>query len=327
MKYYLGVDGGGTKTKFCLADDAGRLLAESVQPTCHYMQTGFDGMAAVLKSGATAVCALAGVLSDRIECAFVGCPGYGEVPADMPRIRAAAAAALGCVPHRIGNDVENASAGALNGKAGINIVAGTGSIGFGKNPFGVTMRCGGWHHAIGSDEGSGYWIALRLLTAFTRQSDGRGEKTALYAAVRDKLQLDSDYDVIARIVDDWALDRTRIASLAPLAASLYDAGDPCAKQILEDAGAELCRIVCAIYRGLRFSGATQVGYTGGVFNMGERILSPMRAILAPQQMEMVPPALPPDRGAVLLAMEQAGYIPAPAVLERLAGSIQRSGKL
>ena len=318
MRCYLGIDGGGTKTKLCLANDAGQPLAESIQPTSHYMQTGFDGMTAVLKSGVTAVCAQAGVSKEEIAYAFVGCPGYGEVSADTPRIGAAVAAALTSVPHRVGNDVENALAGALYGRAGINIVAGTGSIGFGKSPSGATMRCGGWHHAIGSDEGSGYWIGLRLLTAFTRQSDGRDGKTALYDAIREELGLLSDYDVIARVVDDWALDRTRIASLAPLAASLYDTGDPCAKRILADAAAELGRIVCTIYHGLHFSGVTQVSYTGGVFRMGERILTPMRAILKPQQMELIPPALPPDRGAVLLAMQQSGAVPDPRVLALLA---------
>ena len=304
MRVFLGIDGGGTKTKFCLTDADGQCLATALQPTCHYLQCGMDGMARILQDGTAAVCCAAGISRERIVRAFFGCPGFGEIAADTPAVEAAVARGLGGIAHRIGNDAENALAGALNGAAGINIVAGTGSIGFGKNAAGESMRCGGWHQAIGSDEGSGYWIGMRLLTAFTRQSDGREEKTPLYEALRDALNLQDDFEVISRIVAQWQMDRTKIAALAPLAAQLCARGDSRAAAIVDDAAGELAEIVCAIHRGLHFTGSTQVSYTGGVFQMGEWILKPLRERLEPYGLELVQPQRSPEEGAAILAMQE-----------------------
>ena len=43
MKTYLGIDGGGTKTKLILCGQDGKVLAEDTRPTCHYMQVGLSG--------------------------------------------------------------------------------------------------------------------------------------------------------------------------------------------------------------------------------------------------------------------------------------------
>ena len=51
MNYYLGVDGGGTKTKFIISDAFGRVQAQSIQPTCHYLQCGLDGVTKVMQDG------------------------------------------------------------------------------------------------------------------------------------------------------------------------------------------------------------------------------------------------------------------------------------
>ncbi len=317
MKLYLGIDGGGTKTAFAVCDAEGRVLAEGLRPAGHYMQRGLDGVTRTLAAGLKDVCGKAGVEPGDIAFAFAGCAGYGDVETDEGPIRTAVKAALRGIPHAVGNDCENALAGAMAGAPGINVIAGTGSMGFGRNAADESMRCGGWHHAIGSDEGSGYWIGLRLLQSFTKQSDGRYEKTPLYGAVREALSLAADGDVIARVVSDWKLDRTRIAALSPIASALYDQNDPYAVRILADAAQELAGIARAIRERLRMPDAAPVSYTGGVFKMGERILAPFRAALEKDGMRLFAPLLPPDRGALILAMQLSGAQPDKAVLARL----------
>ena len=61
---------------------------------------------------------------------------------------------------------------------GVVIVAGTGSIAYGRNARGEAARAGGWGYVLG-DEGSGYWIGRLALRAVVRQADGRGAATAL----------------------------------------------------------------------------------------------------------------------------------------------------
>lgn len=306
MKAFLGIDGGGTKTKFTLCDASGRILAESIQPTSHYLQGGLDHVTQVLSDGLAAVLSQSGESRENITYAFVGCPGFGDTESATPGILAAVGQALAGIPHGVGNDCENSLAGALAGACGISLICGTGSIGCGRNEQGTSLRCGGWHHALGSDEGSGYWISIRMLQAFTRQSDGRAPRTPLYQAIKDALDISEDGGVITRVVDEWGLDRTRIASLSRIIADLFDQGDPYARCILEDAARELSDIAWALYQRLGFTGVIPVSYTGGVFQLGERLLAPLRSNLAARQMELVPPLLPPDCGSLILAFQRSG---------------------
>ena len=49
--YYIGVDGGGTKTQFVLFDEQGQALASYQKESCHYAQVGYDGLKDIIKSG------------------------------------------------------------------------------------------------------------------------------------------------------------------------------------------------------------------------------------------------------------------------------------
>lgn len=303
--YFIGVDGGGTKTAYRLSDENLNIIAEYRGGTTNYQQCGFEGLTRELKEGVSKLLELSGVKKEEIGFAFLGCGGYGDVAADMAPADEAALKAMDGIPFKLGNDIENAHAGALNGEDGINIIAGTGSIACGVSSAHKEMlRCGGWHHYIGSDEGSGYWIAQRMLHEFTRQSDGRDEKTDLYYAIKDRLEIgEDDGEIIKRVVDDWQFDRTKIASICPLIAGLFDKGDPQAKKILDDAASELSELAVTLRRELCFSeGETvKVSGTGGVFNLGDRIIKPLSEKLSRHNMHFVPPVYEPDMGALILA--------------------------
>ncbi len=303
--YYLGIDGGGTKTAFLLTDREGNEKASFTGPSCHYMQCGLDGLTEIIGEGVREVLKKAGGTAGDIENAFFGCAGYGDVESDMAVIKDAVKKAMADIPFVIGNDCENAHAGALNGEEGINIIAGTGSMAYGENKkTGLKLRCGGWHHLIGSDEGSGFFIAWHILKEFTRQSDGRDEKTLLYEAVKKRLDIkDDDGEVITRVVDEWEFDRTKVASLSTLISELFDTGDPHAERIIGLAASELFEMASTLKRrlSLKADGGVRVSGTGGVFNLKDRIIRPLSELLARDDMIFIPPATDPAHGAVILA--------------------------
>ena len=320
MKYFIGIDGGGTKTKFLIGsqDEGGlRVAGEYTCGGCHYMQVGFDGLESLMKTGIHAVCDNAGIRPGDVDFAFAGFAGYGDVASDQPMLDKALSAAFGDIPFAAGNDSENALEAALCGRPGINIIAGTGSIGSGRNRAGKFMRCGGWHYALGGDEGSAYWIAWNLLKEYARQSDGRDEKTLLYDAVNDALDLHSDDEMVTRVVNEWKLDRTRIAGLSPVVSRLYDLGDPYAVEILNSCARELADLAIALYDKLGFTDTTcmtggaddeltLVSGTGGVFSIGKAVTEPFDRILRQHGMKYVEPAFTPDMGALMLAAKNYG---------------------
>ena len=61
---------------------------------------------------------------------------------------------------------------------GVVVIAGTGSIAYGRNERNQAARAGGWGYMLG-DEGSGYWIGRAALRAVLREADRRGPATQL----------------------------------------------------------------------------------------------------------------------------------------------------
>ena len=271
------------------------------------MQVGFDGLEELIRKGITSVCESAGIEPSDVDFAYIGFAGFGDVVSDAPMLDETLARAFGDMPYAAGNDSENALEGALAGAPGINIIAGTGSIGSGRNATGEFKRCGGWHYVLGGDEGSAYWLAWNLLKEYSRQADGRSPKTLVYDAVNRALDLHTDDEMVTRVVNEWNLDRTRIAGLAPIVSQLYADGDPYAKALLADCAHELALMAIALYAQLGFADEADapvpVSGTGGVFRIGPAITGPFARILREHGMQYVEPDTTPDMGALMLAVK------------------------
>src|SRR5207237_4016708 len=127
-------------------------------------------------------------------------------------------------------------AGAGN-EPGIVVIAGTGSIVYGRNAQHVAARAGGWGHILG-DEGSGYWIGREALAAVMRADDGRGPETRLTGDVLEHFNITSTSQ-LPRIVYDRELPRMSVAALGPIVQQAREQGDVVAMRILEHAADEL----------------------------------------------------------------------------------------
>ncbi|NLA59152.1 MAG: ATPase [Firmicutes bacterium] len=322
--YYLGVDGGGTKTAFMLITDNGEILGYEVKGTCHYLQVGLDVLREVLTTGISDLLQKTSVPLSSVKFAFLGIPGYGEMLEYVPLVENIVAEVLGTVQFRCGNDVEAGWAGSLACKPGINLVGGTGAIGFGKDQNGNTARASGWGEFCG-DEGSAYWLGRQLISLFGKQADGREERTQLYQIVRERFNLKRDLDLIRIIMKDLGARREEIARLALLLYEAAEQGDPKAKELYRKAAEEYALIVKAIIKKLNFDPREDVlvSYSGGVFKAGEYILSPLRELIGKSDCKLVEPRLTPITGAALYALHLSRKPYDSRVVERLASEEPR----
>ncbi|WP_432510769.1 N-acetylglucosamine kinase [Kineococcus sp. SYSU DK001] len=304
MTYYLGMDGGGTKTAFVLVDADGAVVAQDLQPSCYYFGQG--GLAPVERVVADGVAAVtAGVAADEIGFAFFAFPGYGEFSADVPALDALPEKVLGHRRYACGNDMVSGWAGSLGGRDGINVVAGTGSIAYGERE-GAAHRAGGWGELFG-DEGSAHWVAVRGLSAFSRMADGREPRTALYDAVRAGLGITADLDAISVVLDRWQGRRAEVASLARTVTAAAAAGDPTALGIVRAAVAELLLLVetTAAALGYRAGQGVPVSYSGGLFQapvVRETFATALAA--SPLRPTLVEPRYDPGHGSALYALRR-----------------------
>jgi N-acetylglucosamine kinase-like BadF-type ATPase len=216
-------------------------------------------------------------------------------------------------------------AGSLAVEDGINIVAGTGWIGSGERR-GKAARAGGWGEVFG-DEGSAYWIAVQGLNVFTRMSDGRLPKDALYALFRDSFRLGDDLDLCARVLNNHSRDS--VAAVAQLVTRAAQEGDAAAIRIFDSAANELAAVADAVRLALDFAAdeIVPVSYSGGVFHAGALILDPFAHYLAQRctRFELRAPVLPPSIGAAIYAAKLAGSPFSSAALRRLHDASASAG--
>jgi N-acetylglucosamine kinase-like BadF-type ATPase len=314
---FLGVDGGGTKTEFVLVDNEGNQVGSVTGEGSYHLEIGMAGLRNVLAKGIADVVARAAINKGQIVHAFFGIPAYGEDSEAQVLLDAMPAALLGHRRYCCGNDMVCAWAGSLAGEDGINIVAGTGSIGYGERG-GEAARAGGWGEVFG-DEGSAYWIAVQGLNIFTRMSDGRIPKGLLYALFRDAFRLEDDLDLCARVLNNHTRDS--IAAIAQLVTRAAQEGDAAAIRIFDSAANELTAVVDAVRRALDFAPdeIVPLSYSGGVFHAGALILDPFRRHLAARcpKFDLRTPLLSPSIGAAVYAAKLAGSPFLPAALQHL----------
>jgi N-acetylglucosamine kinase-like BadF-type ATPase len=302
-RYFLGVDGGGTKTRFALLNAEKTLVAEATLGTSYHPEVGIDGVRAVLGAGIREVLEKAGARAPQVEYAFFGLPAYGEDSAVTPALAALPRAILGRDRCAVDNDMVCGWAGSLGAEDGINIVAGTGSIGYGQRR-GRSARAGGWGEVF-SDEGSAYWVAVQGLNLFSRMSDGRSPQGPLYPLFREALNLRDDLDLCAHVYGPNARSRGELAQFSPLVAKAAMQGDAAAREIFGRAALELAQIAMALRQKLGYADdeTVRLSYSGGAFSTGELLLAPFQEALnsAAPRFELCQPLHAPHVGAALYA--------------------------
>ena len=308
MARYLGVDGGGSKTAFALIDQSGQILSRAQAPSCYYFNVGFDIVEVVLRQGIQAICEEAAITPADITHAFFGLPGYGEASADIEQLDNVPAEVLGHRRYHCDNDMVCGWAGSLGGADGINVICGTGSMTYGERD-GLGRRVGGWGELFG-DEGSAYWIAERGLNAFSRMSDHRLTRGALYDLMRERLAVTDDLDIVGLVIDQWKGDRSTNADLSKVVCRAAEVGDQAAQQILAQAADELATLVNTTRELVGFGSRDRVlvSYSGGMFT-ADGFLPRFEQALArhPAEYELRKPAFDPALGAALYAAMKSGH--------------------
>lgn len=299
----LGVDGGGTKTRAVVVGARGRVLGEGEAGPSNPLRVGVSDATNAIREAAERACAEAGVRRIEIVAAEVGLAGVKR--ADIRERMRAALSELGIKSVEVVTDAAIALYGATEGKPGLVIIAGTGSICCGINGRGRRACAGGWGPVAG-DEGSGSWIARRALQAVARASDGRGRKTSLVEAACAFFNVSKPEDLSTAVYAPNVTNR-RIADFGRHVVEAAKRRDHVAREIVAEAGRELACAAVAVIRKLRMERERfHVAYVGGVFAAGELMLEPLReevTRVAPRSF-IAPPVLAPAEAAARMASEQ-----------------------
>ena len=258
MGIYLGIDGGGTKTA-CVVGNENTILGAATAEGSNVLRVGERQARESIASVVQHACAAAKVRPESIERTCVGVGG-GARPETAATVRQILSELVSGQVEVVGDMVIAMEAAAGSGP-GVIVIAGTGSIAYGRNSAGQTARAGGWGFAI-SDEGSGFWIGRKAVSAAMRAFD-EGRSTALLEAAIKSWNLSAREQLI---VAANASTHPDFAGLFPAVLAAAEADDPTAHDVLAEAGAELAALAKIVIRRIFAKGENvPVAMSGGVF--------------------------------------------------------------
>jgi glucosamine kinase len=245
MAYYLGIDGGGTKTRCVLADET-TVLAKAMTGGCSVIRVGEQHAREALHTAIRRVCAAAKISPDRVSAICIGATGAAR-PEIATKIRniLAELAPEACTKIEVVGDTVIALEAAFGVGPGVIAIAGTGSIVYGRDANGHTARAGGWGFAV-SDEGSGYWIGRRAVSAILNSRD-QGLETALTTMILQAWKVNTIDELVQQANSTPPPDFPR---LFPIVLRAVDEGDSIARDLLFDAGAKLAELAVTVVRRL-----------------------------------------------------------------------------
>ena len=277
MAYYLGIDGGGSKTTCAVGDESSLLATVTVGPS-NSTRVGETRAREALQQAIREACATAKIDPRQVQRACIGVAGAGrEEVADA--IRKIVAEIIPGEMEVVG-DIKIALAAAFGAGPGVIVIAGTGSIAYGRDAQGTTARAGGWGFAV-SDEGSAHWIGRTVVSALLREIDeakAGAERSEDHQAIAEALPL---FRHMKAAWDLHSLDEfVRVANSNPDFAKLLtaivadaDAGDGIAQHVLAQAGGELAQLAAIVVRQLfaENSDTVALAMAGGVFRHSARV--------------------------------------------------------
>ncbi|MBR5262572.1 MAG: hypothetical protein IKV49_02005 [Clostridia bacterium] len=298
MRYYLGIDGGGTKTVAIICDENGTLVSRYVGKSINYNSVGTDAARANLKE------TVDGALGGRdiaLSSAFIGMPALSS-RADDEFTQQMCGGIIDCPKITMDSDVFIGLEAMKADGAAAMVISGTGSMAVGRLDDGTIIHTGGWGYILG-DEGSGYALSLDAVRAAICGAEGSAPATALTQRVLEHFSV-SDIDSLIDIFYDPPITNSEVAKLAYVLFDCAQNGDEVANAIIERHAQLLADTVCALL--CRMPCGTPLGMWGGILVnralFRDRFVSLVNEKYPETKIEII--KYPPEYGAVFAAIKE-----------------------
>ena len=298
---FVGIDGGGTKTHAVLMNSDKEIVGEALASASNPLRIGIEAAVGSINKSIVSACDAANRSTGDIVAIECGLAGVRREDLRYT-IRQRLARNFGITVVEVLTDAEIALFGITLGKAGLVVIAGTGSICLGINDRGEKALAGGWGPLAG-DEGGGAGIARRALQSIAKASDGRGKPTDLSHRAAEYFRTSSPDDLIIAIYSPQT-DNAKIAGFARYVVEAAKEGDEIAKEIIREAGLELGIAATAVIKNLKLQRKTfPVGYVGSIFRAGDLILQTLieRIHQTAPKAFLTEPQIPPAHAAAQMA--------------------------
>ncbi len=293
--YYLGIDGGGTKTTAVVTDENRKILLKQVGKSINFYSVGMDSARFNLETIIVEINEVLGI--NEYESAFIGCSAL-DCEADEKLTAELCDGILNAKKIKMHSDVYIALKSVKDAKYPCVAICGTGSIATGKDEDGNIYVTGGWGHILG-DEGSAYSIAVTALKSCCFSSD-EGENQAILEAANEFFGV-TDFRKAIDIIYSQDMTKDRLARFASVVGKLADEGDKTANAVLAHEALSFRSSVSLLLQ--KVKNCDILGLYGGVFQNNRIFREKFIEFIRHEYPELTIKLIdtPPEETAALLA--------------------------
>jgi N-acetylglucosamine kinase-like BadF-type ATPase len=300
MNYYIGIDGGGTKTDCILVDDNFNILCSIKGGPLNILSQRISESSKTILQLISSCISNQNINLSLIKCIGIGAAGAGRIE-DASKLEIKLKELLPIPMYtKVFSDAEAALEGAFNGKPGCILISGTGSIIWGKDSNGEFHRSGGFGKILG-DEGSGFMLGKKALIAALKEFDCRGEKSLITSLLKEKYQIESAQDIINQVYKK----NMDVSALAPLVLASAGNNDPVALKIIDEESNELLDLILSMMKKLKNENI-EICFTGKLISTVNifSIMLRKKISVFNKQIIIKEPEFPPAMGSVFLAKKK-----------------------
>ncbi len=303
MDYIVGMDGGGTKTRCVVASKQNSVVFRTNGGGTNFLIQNIETTCENILSIIAECCGSLGISYSDLDKILIGTAGAGRKD-DAEKLKNAfndfcAGKNIRLNSFEVTGDAEIALEGAFPDLPGCILIAGTGSVIFGKDSAGKIYRSGGFGRIIG-DEGGGYSIGRKALQAVSKSMDGRSGPTSLTDLIKEFFNISSQGELITAVYGK----KLDVPSAAPLVIRAAAEGDEAAFNIIDGETDELVSLVSSLIQKMKMNkiGLSLLGSLIDKDNFYSRLLKE-KISKKFEGIELKDPEYPPEMGAVFLAQK------------------------
>lgn len=315
--FFLGVDGGGSKTTAVAADEYGNIAAVETGGSINYYSNELSATRENMSRIISKIKEETGV--ESFKGAFIGMSALNGKASDS-ELSAFADGVINVEKICMDSDLYIALETHLTNDPCAVVISGTGSMVTARDGAGKIRNKGGWGYILG-DEGSGYRMSLDAIRAGVRGGEGSARKTSLTEAVLDFYKA-RDFDELVSIFYDPPISRQAVAAFLPKVRECAENGDETAADIMNNGADDLSKTALALLKD--YPCDIPVGLWGGVFQHNPSYTRRFTEILAKNGIENVfLLRYPPEIGAVFAAYRLCGIDVGKEILQNIGQGIQK----
>ncbi len=295
-KYFLGVDGGGSKTTAVVFDECGNLICKACGESINYYSVGLENAKLAMKNIIDELSVI------HFDCAVIGMSALNE-RASADETEKFCSGIIESKKIIMDSDLFVAlEAIDANGECAA-VISGTGSMAVYRDNDGNISHAGGWGYILG-DEGSGYAIGLSGIKAAIRSAENSAPETELLGKCLEYFSIESIYELID-LYYEKTVSRKTTAAFAKEVYSCAENGDAVAKSIIENEAKELAKTTLGLL--YRKSKNTEIGLWGGVFQNNSIFRDKFISILSDEGFNRVKLIdFTPEVGAIFAGYKESG---------------------